>query len=505
MKTEVERDEADRHAIAQATEALSVLEAHTTKDPHRLGYHFMAPAAWMNDPNGMIYFKGEYHMFYQIHPYSADNGPKHWGHAKSADMVHWEHLPLALAPVEDYERGGCFSGTAVDDDGVFTLIYTGNAVENGVKKQTQCIAVSGDGIRFVKHDGNPVVGRYPADASPDFRDPKVWKHDGVWYMAVGSGKDGVACAPLYTSDDLRSWAYVGIMARSKAPGEGVVWNCPDFFSIGGKDVLVVSPAVWPGNLKEVRKTMYYIGRMDYETGVFEPETDGDIDFGDDFYAPQTLIDGNGRVILLGWMDMWFNPMPTKAYGWAGAMTLPREVILRPDGKLGYRPLAELESLREKRLHHSSHSLTSGSKRIAGADGAMLEIELVFDVAASDAGRFGLKVRQSANGAEETAVLYDRYRRELTVDRSRAGQVTASPKPCPVGPDPDGRLSLRVFLDRSSLEVFAGDGEAVMTSRIYPDGGSLGLSLFCEGGGASLPSLTVWQLASAAVASRNSSS
>ncbi|HUC92428.1 MAG TPA: glycoside hydrolase family 32 protein [Paenibacillus sp.] len=370
-----------------------------------MNYHFMSPSAWINDPNGLIRFKDEYHMFYQLHPFSADNGPKHWGHAKSADLIHWEHLPVALAPSEAFEGNGCFSGTAVVDNGVLTLVYTGNLVAEGVKRQVQCLAFSEDGVTFRKYETNPVIREFPPDGSEDFRDPKVWKHENSWYMAVGSGKDGIAKALLYKSPDLLEWRYVGVMAESPGPHHGVIWNCPDFFSIGDRDVLLVSPAVWPGNMREVRKSLYYIGKMDYDTGKFVVEADGDVDAGWDFYAPQTMVDERGRVILIGWMDMWFNLMPSKAYGWAGAMTIPREAVLLPDGKLGFRPFKELQALRSDHRRFDAFTLTPDVGALYGVQVDSLEMAAVFDTARCGGERFGIKLRQSADGRHETVVGY----------------------------------------------------------------------------------------------------
>lgn len=483
--------------IEKAMQAVSEASMAAAADPHRLSYHFMAPAAWMNDPNGLIYFKGEYHLFYQIHPYSAGNGPKHWGHAKSADLVNWEHLPIALAPTLEYEANGCFSGSAVDDHGVFTLIYTGNAVKDKRKKQVQCVATSDDGITFRKYAGNPIIGEFPEEGSADFRDPKVWRHRDQWYMAVGSGKNGKGNALLYRSGDLYDWTYIGKMAESRTPEEGVVWNCPDFFRVGDKDVLMVSPAVWEGNKQFVRKTLYYIGRMDYETGIFHPETAGDVDSGWDFYAPQTLVDSQGRIILIGWMDMWFNPMPTQAYGWAGAMTLPREVFLTSGGKLGFRPARELEQLRHGETRFAPFRMEQGEAKKLAAEGDALELSLSFH--AHEATRFSIRLRESVDGGHPAAtVTFDGRANELSVQVAGAtgpGDPSIWADRCELRPAADGTMRLRLFLDRSSLEAFGNDGEAVITRRVYPETDSLGVSLHNAGAPLHVGDLLVWKLRS----------
>jgi beta-fructofuranosidase len=482
--------------IRKAMKAISELEVSAADDPRRLRYHFMAPGGWMNDPNGLTRYRGEYHMFYQIHPFSASNGLKHWGHAKSQDLVHWEHLPVALAPSEAFEANGCFSGTAVEHEGSLALMYTGNVVDSGRKRQVQCLAFSEDGVTFRKYAGNPVVSEFPADGSADFRDPKIWKRGGEWYMIVGSGKDGAANALLYRSADLCSWHYVGKMAEAKTPEEGVVWNCPDLFTIGGKDVLLVSPVVNRNNIREVRKTVYYVGSLDYETGVFTSESNGDIDAGWDFYAPQTLADEDGRIIMFGWMDMWFNPMPTQAFGWAGAMTLPREAVLFPDGQLGFRPVEQLKALRSNHRRLDSLWLSDERKPEAAWQGDTVELLVEFDLEGCSAESFGVMLRTSADEQEGTIVAYDPAERRLTVDRSLSGEAPGELSVCRLEPMTDETVRLHLFLDRSSLEVFGNDGRVSITNRIYPRPEHIGLRLFAAGGTVRVRSAEVWDLGSA---------
>lgn len=203
--------------IQQAEEALKEAEGKV-KQRYRLGYHIMPRANWINDPNGLIQFKGEYHVFFQHHPYDEHWGPMHWGHVKSKDLIHWEHLPVALAPGDEFDQSGCFSGSAVDDHGRLALIYTGHNIidqEKDLFYQTQNIAVSQDGTVFEKLQENPVITEPPEDSARHFRDPKVWKHRDVWYMVIGnSSKENVGRVVLYRSPDLRDWEYAGILAQS---------------------------------------------------------------------------------------------------------------------------------------------------------------------------------------------------------------------------------------------------------------------------------------------------
>lgn len=493
MSAVEQREALHRESVSKAMEALAELRRNVDKDPHRLGFHFMAPAGWINDPNGMIHFKGEYHLFYQVHPYSADNGLKHWGHAKSKDLLHWEHLPIALAPSEPFEANGCFSGSAVEDNGKMTILYTGNVARPN-KKQVQCIATSEDGITFVKYEQNPVLADFPEEGSADFRDPKVWKHDGVWYMALGSGKDGVGNALLYKSPNLLEWEYVAVMAQGEL-GQGIFWNCPDFFELEGKDVLLASPGVTPSQ-RDIRTNFCRVGKLDYASGTFYSEQDGGVDLGPDFYAPQTWLDDQGRIILIGWMDMWWNPMPTKAFGWTGAMTLPRVVKLREDGGLAFEPVPELQELREEEAAFPVTTIVPDTGNVLGdVRGDCLEFDIRIDLRRSTAASFGLKLRCSDDGLEKTVVTYDAERGQIVVDRTKSGTVDGGIHRFPVKTPPGELLRLHVFLDRSSLELYVNDGSEVASYRLYPDAGSLGTELFVEEGQAELISLHVWRVRS----------
>ncbi|AEI40529.1 glycoside hydrolase family 32 protein [Paenibacillus mucilaginosus] len=483
------------HAIRidEANLTLELLAAAIPVDGYRLRYHLMPPAGWMNDPNGLIYYRGEYHVFYQHYPYKPIHGPMYWGHAKSRDLVHWQHLPVALAPSETYDLGqqggyGCWSGSAVDDEGVLTLIYTGH-VDGRRPEEVQCLARSEDGIRFGKDPANPVLEGAPTGAA-GFRDPKVWKHDGRWYMILGSGKEGRGEALLYASPDLLEWSPLGTVAESDGT-LGDMWECPDLFPLGdkGEHVLIFSPM----NMGAT-KTMYLTGQMDYGNGRFSRRYGERLDYGFDFYAPQTFLDGSGRRILIGWMNIWGAAMPEQEEGWMGACTLPRELLLAEDGSLRMKPVEELKVLRG--THFGTGPLTIGPDETvpAGTRGNALELKAVFDAGASgQAVEFGLRVRCSEDGEEFTEISYSPDSGKLTVDRSRSGRGEGGVCEAQLLPMEDGRVELHVFLDRSSLEVFANEGRKTMTNRIYPDNSSLGIHLFARKGEAVLERLDLWEL------------
>ncbi|MTH53084.1 sucrose-6-phosphate hydrolase [Bacillus mangrovi] len=473
-------------------------KGETIKDtPYRLGFHISAPANWINDPNGLIQFKGEYHVFYQFHPFSEKWGPMYWGHVKSKDLVHWEQLPIALAPFEDYDRDGCFSGSAVEHDGKMGLIYTGNVWLDDQQqelKQVQCLAWSTDGVNFTKDCSNPVLSRIPEEGSSHFRDPKVWKHESSWYMVLGTKKNELGKVLLYQSDDLQNWKYEGVLAENKEENLGFMWECPDFFELGGRHVLLISPEGMEQEGTEyvnLKQTGYFTGEFSYETMQYKHGQFFELDKGHDFYAAQTFLDDTGRRILIAWMDMWEQEMPSQEDGWAGALTIPRVLSLDKEGRLLMHPVAELDSLRKEKTVSVKEYAIENELVIGSAD--MAEIAAEFRVDDPGVRAFGVKVR--CGDGEETVLTIVPDECKLVLDRENSGKG-------PGGGLREAKLSqvksvsLRIFLDRSSIEVFADGGACVLTSRIFPSSDSLGIKLFAEGGTVNVQSAEVWTLGDA---------
>ncbi|OPH48198.1 sucrose-6-phosphate hydrolase [Paenibacillus ferrarius] len=490
-----EQNGAHKQLIARANQALELASTDTTEDNFRLHYHLMPPAGWMNDPNGLIYYKGDYHAFYQHYPYESKWGPMHWGHAKSKDLVHWEHLSIALAPSESYDAGesggyGCWSGSAVEDNGLLTLIYTGH-VDGSTPTEVQCIATSADGINFDKAAYNPVISRPPQEGGFGFRDPKVWQHDGVWYMVIGYGKDGLGKTLLYKSPNLRDWTYIGIAAESDGT-MGDMWECPDLFPLGSNDdhVLIISPM----NMGAT-KTMYLIGKLSYKTGIFDCHYAERLDYGFDFYAPQTFIDGKGRRILIGWMNIWGAHYPEQERGWLGAFTLPRELALAEDGTLRMQPVEELTTLRGTHRRVDQRTIyTDTIVPLPDIQGDVLELIVLFDTKQlADDAEFGLLLRCSEEGDEYTEITYTAEDCKLKVDRTHSGAGELGVSDVNLAPLENGLIQLQIFMDRSSVELFANNGLKTITNRIYPKHDSLGIKLFARKGDAQLVSLDVWEL------------
>lgn len=281
----------------------------------RFAFHFEPETGWMNDPNGLIFYQGKYHAFFQHNPHSARWDRMHWGHAVSEDLVHWEQLPIALFPEEPYENdGGCFSGSAVEKDGRLYLFYTSVSRELG---QTQSVAWSDDGIHFEKYPGNPVIRENPLGYD-DFRDPKVTKIDGTYYMVVGTGTKTSGKVLLFTSEDLLQWSYVGILFEEEeyAP----CMECPDFFKLGEDYVLMFSKMGEPE-----RSTHFVVG--DFVNGRLVNYRISRPEWGPDFYAPQTFEDPVGHRMMIGWLYHWGKEAPDGC-PFAGALSVARQLFIK---------------------------------------------------------------------------------------------------------------------------------------------------------------------------------
>lgn len=450
----------------------------------RQSYHVVPQVGWLNDPNGLVHFKDEFHVFYQYHPYGAEWGPMHWGHVKSKDLVHWEHLPVALAPDQPYEKG-CFSGSAIENSDELILYYTAHDNSN-IMKEVQCMATSKDGIHFEKNEDNPIIKNFSGEASEDFRDPKVWRHNEDWYMIIGTSKDQDGRAVLYKSSDLMKWEFISVVASSD--GElGHFWECPDLFRIEDVNILMISSM----DLKDT-KNVFLIGDFDYDTGKFKKNSIQIIDYGKDFYAGQTFIDKQGRRLLIGWMNIWGDSVPTQKEGWAGSLTIPRQIIANADGDIRILPVQELELLRESEMAASIDRVCNRRLPV-DIKGNALEIIGEFKIGDQTPDVFGLHVRKSKKGDEYTEVRYDVKTQELIMDLHNSGKNGKSESIAKVSLIDGNVLRLHIFIDKSSVELFANDGTVSITNRIYPKESSVYLDIFAENGEVLINHLTGWKM------------
>ncbi|MBE5918896.1 MAG: glycoside hydrolase family 32 protein [Pseudobutyrivibrio ruminis] len=457
-------------------------------------FHLSPRVGWMNDPNGFCIYGDKYHLFYQYHPYDAHWGPMHWGHAVSEDLLHWEFLPVALAPDEYYDKDGVFSGSAITlKDGRHLLIYTGvmkRTVENGQMKefQTQCVAI-GDGLDYEKYENNPVINsdKIPDGASKtDFRDPKIWeKSDGTYRCLVANRPaDGSGQLLLFKSDDCIHWDFEKVFAKNERR-YGLMWECPDFFTLDGKGVLLTSPQdMLPEGFEfhNGNGNLCIIGSYDDATDTFTEEKVQAVDYGIDFYAMQTILTKDGRRVMIGWMQNWDT---TGAHDgsdpWFGQMSLPREVTIK-DGRLCQWPIKELDDMRVNKVEikdavveatkdlkdRDSESITGGVS-FEGIKGRCLDMELEVKPKDIDTmfDRFVISI--AADEKFHTDIVLRPKENIAKIDRKFSGSRRAIVHQRRAHiPWTGESIKVRIVMDRYSMEVFFEEGKYVMTASLPTD-------------------------------------
>ncbi len=442
-------------------------------------FHVSPMIGWMNDPNGFSVYKGEYHLFYQYNPYSTKWDTMHWGHVKTKDFIRWEWLPAVLAPDMPYDQNGCFSGSAIElPDGRQLLMYTGvrqSRRKNGKiqDRQTQCIAI-GDGINYQKYDLNPVITAEDlpeGGSTQDFRDPKIWKDGDRYFAAIGNRPaDGSGSILLYESKDCLKWTLDGVLASCHNQ-YGRMWECPDFFCLDGKDVLLVSPQEMnPIGLEfhAGNGTVCLIGTYDEKTRHQIRENVQAVDYGLDFYAPQTLLTPDGRRVMIAWMQNWetVNCQPNHIR-YFGEMTLPRELSVR-NGRLYQQPVRELEKYRGYQILYKNVQF-SGSTSLGNVKGRVLDMTVQIRPAAENALYRTFKINVASDGEHSVTIRYKPENNTVRIDRTHSGfpHDIVSVRDFMVRPD-GGRIKLRIVMDRHSIELFVNDGEQAATAMIYTD-------------------------------------
>jgi fructan beta-fructosidase len=475
------------------------------RETYRPAYHFTPELNWMNDPNGLVYFDGEYHLFYQHNPLGIEWGHMSWGHAVSKDLLHWKHLPIAL---RDEYATMIFSGSAVVDtrnssgfgkekQSPLIAIYTGHNQE----RQTQDIAFSNDrGRTWTKHAGNPVLDI----GEKDFRDPKVFWHEPTkqWVMVVALA--ATKKIQLYRSSDLKEWSLLSEFGPAGVKDKPN-WECPDLFELPiegepGKTRWVLEADMGGGAIAGGSGGEYFTGVFDGTKFVADSTDSQWVDFGRDFYAPVSWSDipaADGRRIWIGWMNNWetcLNP----TYPWRSAMSIPRELTLRRINeklRLCQMPVREIEQLRDHTGEVTDQVLTDEAFPLP-MQGQQLEI--VLQVEPKTAAEFGVRVLKGEQ--EETVVGYSTKTKTLFLDRTKSGNVSFHPAFAgrhsgPLEPNADGNIHLRILVDACSVEVFGNSGETVITDLVFPDPSSNQIELFASGGTCQVKSCEVHTLKS----------
>lgn len=462
-------------------------------DDERPAFHLSSYTGWMNDPNGFSFYRGRYHLFYQYNPYASRWDTMHWGHAVSEDLLRWSFLPAALAPDQHYDQDGCFSGSAfVTSSGEHMLMYTGVRLEKDElgrmrEVQTQSVAC-GDGLDYQKYAHNPVLTEedLPEGSSRfDFRDPKIWRSARGDFLALIASRpaDGSGQLLLFRSPDGFTWRYWKVLL-SNGNRLGKMWECPDLFELDGKGVLLVSPQdMLPRGLEyhNGNGTLCLIGHFDEEKGEFIEEHDQAIDYGIDFYAPQTLLTEDNRRVMIGWMQNWDAcAIRESASLWAGQMSLPRELRVR-DGRLYQLPIRELDSLRRNERRYDE-VLIQGRKTLAGIEGRVIDLEL--ELRSADPSRVYRKFTMdfAQNKEHRSSIIFRPYNQTLTIDRQFSGSRRAivHQRSCLVKGSADGSLKLRIVLDRFSAELFINEGEMAMSTSLYTPLDAVGIRFDVDG-------------------------
>lgn len=433
---------------------MTATQSSSAADPHRPRFHYTAPTHWINDPNGLCFHGGRYHVYFQHNPNASHWGDMHWGHASSADLVTWRDEPIALAPMPGgFDGGGCFSGSFAVVSGQPTLYYTGYTAE----RQVQCVATSTDLQAWVQQPERTLIDPPPGVEGHDFRDPYVFQHDGGWCMVVGASlhHERGQCL-LYRSDDGVQWRYCGPLFTAPDLSTGVMWECPNFFPLGDRWVLTISR--WP-----LLGAHAWVGR--FEGDRFTPEWDGVMDPDGGAFAHLTFTAPDGRALQWAWMCEQREQALVDADGWSGALTVPRELTLDAQGRLNQRPVAEIARLREAPVDITATGAATGVRHTFS--GAFLDIEATFAQPGRD--KLGLTVRAAPDGSEATRIVYWRDARRLSIERSRSSLDPSARRQdvhAALYLADDEPLQLRVLVDASVLEVYA-NGRLCLSTRIYP--------------------------------------
>ena len=447
--------------------ALALRRWMIENDPHRPIYHFTGPESWINDPNGVIYHKGKYHLFYQFDPIVDGRRSKRcWGHAVSRDLVHWVDWPVAIWPDSKYDRGGVYSGNMViDDKGVPTALYTGN-----VRGHAECY-----GMQARSHDGfltwkkKMVMDKRPIPESPVHWDAQIWKDGDTWFQLIGGCKGGKGAAQLWSSPDLDKWTYEKAICSGLL---GPYWELPYLVPLGGRHVLFVG-----------RGNPYWIGSYDKKTMTFKPDWPQPkyVDLGSYYSFNLHMTDDKGpggarRQLMHGWVTGPASPTKTVPY-WQGAHSIPRVINIQGD-RLVQEPIPEIKVLRGKHYRFDDPGKQDLLRNVKGD-----ALEIIATFGPGDAKRFGLKLRVVEDGKAFATVAFD----------TKTGRFGINGRMQPSYLKAGSPVTMHIFLDRSIVEVYVNG--CAQTARIFPNRKAPGVGLFSDGGQAKLTALDIWEMKS----------
>ena len=439
----------------------------------KLNFHLMPPIGWINDPNGLCYFKGEYHIFFQYSPFEVEGGLKFWGHYITKDLINYKYVGVSIYPDEKYDCHGVYSGSAFIEDDKIYIYYTGNVkllgehdyIESGREANTM-LTVSDDGINFSEKECLMEMKDYPKGITNHIRDPKVWKADNSYYMVQGARKYGddrdndIGEVLIFSSKDKRNWKHISTVNTKDR--FGYMWECPDLFNLDGQNILITCPQ-GVKQIESVYENIYLSGYFlindDYKTKDSITVNDFTVlDKGFDFYAPQTFLDENGNRVIIGWMGVpdteETHKNLTVDYGWQHCLTIARELSFK-NGKLYQKPHRSLEKLRNSMIFENKCSYSSLSDNLISADSYEVIVDNI-----KDADNFELLI------SEGVSIKYKESKFILEFVNDIGKQIGGG----------RGKRSayleklenIRILIDTSTIEIFVNDGEMVFTTRYYPD-------------------------------------
>lgn len=485
-------------------QAPAVASTPVWAEPARPGYHFAPARNWNNDPNGLVYYDGEYHLFYQYNPYGDRWGHMSWGHAVSRDLVSWEELPVAIpeTEVQAFSGGAVVdwnntSGFGVNGRPPLIALYTGHNTKTRI--QSQYLAYSNDkGRTWTTH------GQVLDLGSTEFRDPRIFWHEATrkWVMLTVIAADNKVL--IFTSDNLKSWTQVSEFGPVGARGKN--WECPDLYQLPveggepGETRWVMGISLGDSSINGGSGMQYFVGDFDGQRFTLDPSSGADpqwVDFGADYYAAVTYNDlpkSDPRVISIGWANNWryANLIPT--YPSRGLMSLPRSLSLRKTAeglRLFQAPVREVEALR--RDHVTAEQIRiGGDPQALPVQGGRVELIVEIDTGESDQVEIAIKDAQGY----QTLIGVTAPTKEVYVDRTRSGPFFAESFPdrhiAPVEIN-NGKIKLHLFVDESIVELYANDGARTITDRFFRGGGALTWSISARGGDATIDRLDAWNL------------
>lgn len=456
---------------------------HLLADPYRPAYHFVIPEDYAVpfDPNGAIFWRGRYHLFYIY----QENRVHCFGHESSVDLVHWRQHPTPLFPTADSADRGMFSGNCfVNKRGEATMLVHGVGAGNCIFTSTD------DGLdRWARLPSNPIVPNPKGQEPYTSWDPHGWVEGDTYYAVFGGTPGSAKPASVFKAKELDGWSYVGPFLHHEMPAVAANEDisCPDFFTLGAKRVLVC--------IAHNRGTRYYVGEWKGEQ--FVPEVHERMSWADNLYfAPESLLTPDGRRVLWAWIFDQRSGETKQASGWSGEMALPRELTLGEDSRLRFRPIDELKRLRTGEQKARATAIGADQEVVLDRiSGKTLELDVTIEP--GDAKQVGVKVCRSPDREEETLILYDATGQKLIIDttKSSLAEGTKKVESAPYALQAGEPLALRIFVDKSVVEVFTADGRQALLRRVYPvRADSVGVSAFASGGAARLREVTAWQMA-----------